>query len=64
MDYDKLDDLAAPDKYVAPSTQADIEYIVHFRQTCKRYNIDFFTADPDEKEFVMHMAEKLALQRA
>ncbi len=44
MDYGKLDDLAAPDKYVAPSTQADIEYIVRFRQTCKRYNINFFTS--------------------
>jgi len=64
MDYGKLDDLAAPDKYVAPSTQADVEYIIRFRQTCKRYNIDFSTADPDEKEFVMRMAEKLALQRA
>lgn len=64
MDYGKLDDLAAPDQYVAPSTQADIEYIVRFRQTCKRYNIDFSTADPDEKEFVMRMAEKLALRRA
>ncbi len=64
MDYGKLDDLAAPDKYVAPSSQADVEYIIRFRQTCKRYNIDFVTADPDEKEFVMRMAEKLALQRA
>lgn len=64
MDYGKLDDLAAPDKYVAPSSQTDVEYIIRFRQTCKRYNIDFSTADPDEKEFVMRMAEKLALQRA
>lgn len=53
-----------PDQYVAPSTQADIEYIARFRQTCKRYNVDFPTADSDEKEFVMRMAEKLALQRA
>ncbi len=64
MDYGKLDDLAAPDRYVAPSSQADVEYIIRFRQTCKRYNIDFATADPDEKEFVMRMAEKLALRRA
>ncbi len=41
-----------------------IECMVRFRQTCKRYNIDFATADPDEKEFVMRMAEKLALRRA
>ncbi len=64
MDYGKLDDLAAPDRYVAPSSQADVEYIIRFRQTCKRYNIDLATADPDEKEFVMRMAEKLALRRA
>ncbi len=64
MGYGKLDDLAAPDRYVAPSTQADIAYIVRFRQTRKRYNIDFATADPDEKEFVMRMAEKLTLRRA
>lgn len=64
MNYGNLDDLAAPDQYVAPSTQADVEYIIRFRQTCKRYNIDFSTADSDEKEFVMRMAEKLALQRA
>ncbi len=64
MDYGKLDDLAAPDRYVAPSSQANVEYIIRFRQTCKRYNIDFSTADPDEKDFVMHMAEKMALQQA
>jgi len=58
MAWDKLDELAAPNNYVAPSTEADIEYIVCFRQVCKRYNIDFSTADPDEKDFVMRMAEK------
>lgn len=64
MDYGKLDDLGAPDQYVAPSSRADRDYIVRFRQVCKRYNIDFSTADPDEKEFVMRMAEKLVLKRA
>lgn len=64
MDYGRLDDLGAPDQYVAPSSQTDIDYIIRFRQTCRRYNIDFSTADPDEKEFVMRMAEKLALRRA
>jgi len=63
MDYGKLDDIAAPDKYVAPSSQADLEYIIRFRQTCKRYHIDFSTADPDEKDFVMRMAEKQAVPR-
>lgn len=36
MDYGKLDDLAAPDQYVAPSSRADVEYIIPFRQACKR----------------------------
>ncbi len=63
MDYGKLDDIAAPDKYVTPSSQADLEYIIRFRQTCKRYHIDFSTADPDEKDFVMRMAEKQIVPR-
>ncbi len=46
------------------SIRADSERIVRFWQACKRYNIDFAAADPDEKEFVMRMAEKLALRRA
>ena len=53
-----LDDLAAPDGYVAPSTSEDFAYITHFRQICKRYNIDFAIADQDERDFVIHMAEK------
>lgn len=31
-----LDDLAAPDEYVTPSTSEDLAYITYFRQTCKR----------------------------
>lgn len=53
-----LDDLAAPNGYVAPSTSEDFAYITHFRQTCKRYNIDFASADQDERDFVIRMAEK------
>ena len=56
--YAKLDDLAAPNCYVAPPTSEDLSYVVHFRQICKRYNIDFSSADSDEKNFVMKMAEK------
>lgn len=53
-----LDDLAAPNGYVAPSTSKDLTYIAYFRQTCKRYNIDFASADQDERDFVICMAEK------
>ena len=57
--YLKLDDLAAPDGYVAaPSTSEDLAYIAHFRQACKRYNINFASADQDERDFVIRMAEK------
>ena len=56
--YLRLDDLAAPDGYVAPSTSEDFAYIAYFRQTCKRYNIDFDSADQDERDFVIRMAEK------
>ena len=34
--YLRLDDLAAPDGYVAPSTNEDLAYIAYFRQACKR----------------------------
>lgn len=54
----KLDDLAAPNGYTAPSTSEDLAYIAYFRQTCKRYNIDFASADQDERDFVVRMAEK------
>lgn len=53
-----LDDLAEPNSYVAPPSQTDLDYIMQFRQTCKRYHIDFATADEDERNFVVHMAEK------
>ena len=61
--YLKLDDLAAPDGYVVPSTSEDLAYIAHFRQVCKRYNIDFASADQDERDFVIRMAEKNFAQK-
>lgn len=61
--YLRLDDLAAPDGYVAPSTNEDLAYIAYFRQACKRYNIDFASADQDERDFVIRMAEKNFAQK-
>lgn len=56
--YAKLDELAAPNRYVAPPTSEDLSYVIHFRQICKRYNINFASADFDERDFIMRMAEK------
>ena len=56
--YLELDALAAPNGYVAPPMKEDLAYVVHFRKTCQRYQIDFAKADPDERDFVIHMAEK------
>lgn len=61
--YLELDTLAAPNGYVARPTQEDLEYVMHFRRTCKRYQIDFAKADQDERDFVIHMAEKTFLQK-
>lgn len=54
----KLDDMAAPNGYTAPSTSEDLAYIVHFRRMCKRYHIDFSSADQDERDFILRMTEK------
>lgn len=51
--YLELDALAAPNGYVAPPMKEDLAYVVHFRKTCQRYQIDFAKADPDERDFVM-----------
>lgn len=56
--YTKLDELAAPNNYVARPTEEDIECVKHFVKTCKRYNIEFSKASSDEKEFVIKMANK------
>lgn len=61
--YLMLDDLASPDGYTVPSTNDDLAYIACFRQTCKRYHIDFATADQDEQDFVVRMAEKNFAQK-
>ena len=58
--YLELDALAAPNGYVA---NEDLAYVVHFRKTCQRYQIDFAKADSDERDFVIHMAEKTFLQK-
>ena len=50
--YLELDALAAPNGYVAPPTKEDLAY-----------QIDFAKADPDERDFVIHMAEKTFLQK-
>ena len=54
--YLKLDDLAAPDGYVAPSSDEDLTFVASFRQTCKRYNIDFTYANQEERDFVMWLS--------
>lgn len=56
--FTRLDDLAGPNGYAAPPTSEDLAYVIHFRRTCHRYNIDFAKADQDEREFVLRMAEK------
>ena len=61
--YLKLDDLAALDGYVAPSTSEDLTYIAYFRQACNHYNIDFASADQDERDFVTRMVEKKFAQK-
>ena len=57
-DYMNLDKVAAPNNYVAIPSEEDLAYVVHFRQICKRYHIDFSMADDDERNFVIRMAEK------
>ena len=55
----KMSELTADDfRYVTPPTEQDLAYTAYFREVCKRYNIDFATADADEREFVMRMADK------
>ena len=53
--YLELDALAAPNE--------DLAYVVRFRKTCQRYQIDFAKADSDERDFVIYMAEKTFLQK-
>ena len=43
--FTRLDDLAGPSDYVSPPTSEDLTYVIHFRQICRRYNIEFAEAD-------------------
>ena len=61
--YLKLDELAAPNSYVAVPSEEDLAYVAHFRQVCKRYQIAFAQADEDERDFVIRMAEKSFRQK-
>ena len=46
-----------------PVSKEDLAYVVYFRKTCQRYQINFSKADSDERNFVIHMAEKTFLQK-
>ena len=52
-EYLELDDLAAPNNYVARPTEEDIEWVKRFVKTCRQYNIDFSKASREEREFVI-----------
>ena len=56
--FSRLDELDTPNSYVTPSTEQDLAYTAYFREVCKRYNIDFATADADERKFAMRMVDK------
>ena len=49
----KLDELGAPNNYVAPFTEEERTYTSCFQQMCKKYNINFSEADEFERQFVM-----------
>ena len=57
--YLELDALAAPNGYVAPPMKEDLAYVVHFRKTCQRYQIDFAKADPDERDLKTPLQSEL-----
>lgn len=54
----KLDELGAPNNYVAPFTEEERTYTTCFQQMCKKYNINFSEADEFERQFVMQQAER------
>ncbi len=56
--FSRLDEPGAPNSYVTSLTEQDLAHTTYFREACKRYNIDFTTADADERAFVMRMADK------
>ena len=57
-EYLELDDLAAPNNYVARPTEEDIEWVKRFVKTCRQYNIDFSKASREEREFVIEIVNK------
>ena len=60
MSQDKffmLDDIAVPNQYVTPFSEADISHILRFRRICRQYHIKFSTASPEAKDFVMTLAD-------
>ncbi len=61
--YFELDQIAAPNGYVAYPSEDNLAYVTHFRKICKRYQIDFAAADADERDFVIRMAEKSFSQK-
>ena len=56
--YLKLDEVAAPNSYVVPPSEEDLNYLVRFRRVCKRYQINFAKVDEDERNFVIRIAER------
>jgi hypothetical protein len=45
------------ENYASPA-EREKEQEAYFDRLCKHYHIDFATADPDEKAFIMFMAQK------
>ena len=43
--------------WVAPVTEEDTDYLVHFRSVCKRYNIVPSKATPMEYDFVARVTD-------
>lgn len=43
--------------WVAPMTQEDSDYLIHFRAVCKRYNIVPSKATPIEYDFVTRVTD-------
>ena len=43
--------------WVAPVTEEDTDYLVHFRSVCKRYNIVPSKATPMEYDFVPRVTD-------
>lgn len=66
LDYlGKIEDHGAEHGWVAPLTDEDRAYFHHFREVCKRYNINPSTATRLEYDFVTRVTEsEFYLQKA